>query len=77
MAVHLANFLAMSTRDPSRKSPNSSQNATRSFWERRSVPSLPGAGLFVVTRAVTVVIRAAFEERSQLPGTIELKDELL
>jgi hypothetical protein len=76
MAVHLANFLAMSTRAPSRKSPNSSQNAMRSFWERRS-HRYPRAALFVVTRAVTGVIRSAFEARSQLPGTIELKDELL
>ena len=30
-----------------------------------------------MTRAVIGVIRAAFEEQSQLPGTTELEDELV
>jgi Tetracyclin repressor-like, C-terminal domain len=40
-------------------------------------PQLDGASLFVLTRAVIGVIRAAFEERSLLPGTTSLEDELV
>src|SRR5262245_34385179 len=38
---------------------------------------LNGASLFVLTRAVIGVIRAAFEERSLMPGTKSLEDELV
>src|SRR5262245_14238074 len=38
---------------------------------------LDRASLFVITRAVIGVIRAAFEERSLLPGTTSLEDELV
>src|SRR5262249_61705049 len=37
---------------------------------------IPPAALFVLTRAVIGVLRAAFEERSSLLGTPELEDEL-
>src|SRR5262245_29137275 len=40
-------------------------------------PQLDGASLFVLTRAVIGVIRAAFEERSPLIGTTSLENELV
>ena len=42
-----------------------------------NAPQLDRASLFVLTRAVIGVIRAAFEERSLLPGTTSLEDELV
>jgi AcrR family transcriptional regulator len=42
-----------------------------------NAPQLDRASLFVLTRAVIGVIRAAFEERSLLPGTTRLEDELV
>jgi AcrR family transcriptional regulator len=44
---------------------------------RDNTPQLDRASLFVLTRAVIGVIRAAFEERSALPGTARLEDELV
>jgi hypothetical protein len=40
-------------------------------------PQLDGTSLFVLTRAVIGVIRAAFEERSLLSGTTSLEEELV
>jgi AcrR family transcriptional regulator len=42
-----------------------------------NTPQLDRASLFVLTRAVIGVIRAAFEERSLLPGTTRLENELV
>ena len=76
MAVHLANGFGHEHARPV-------QEIAKLVAERNAqllgekVPVLRGAALFVVTRAVTGVIRAAFEERSQLPGTTELEDELV
>jgi AcrR family transcriptional regulator len=76
MAVHLANGFGHEHARPV-------QEIAELVTERNAqlvgekVPMLHGAALFVVTRAVTGVIRAAFEERSQLPGTTELEDELV
>jgi AcrR family transcriptional regulator len=72
MAVHLASGLSSEHAKPV-------QEIAQLLWERSaSIPfPLSRASLFVLTRAVIGVIRAAFEERSQLPGTRELEDELV
>jgi Tetracyclin repressor-like, C-terminal domain len=72
MAVHLASGLSSEHAKPV-------QEIAQLLWERSaSIPfPLSRASLFVLARAVIGVIRAAFEERSQLPGTRELEDELV
>ena len=75
MAVHLANGFGGEHARPV-------QDIAAMIAERNArllgeEPSLSGASLFVVTRAVVGVIRAAFEERSRLPGTAELEEELV
>jgi hypothetical protein len=76
MAVHLANGLSGEHAKPV-------QDVTELLVARSarlagtiSAPLTP-ASLFVATRAVIGVIRAAFEERSPLPGSPQLEDELV
>jgi len=70
MAVHLANGLGSEHVKPV-------QEIAQVIAERNAQLPLSGASLFVVTRAVVGVVRAAFEERSQLPGTDQLEEELV
>jgi AcrR family transcriptional regulator len=76
MAVHLANGLGSEHAKPV-------QEIAELIMERNTrllgdkAPQLDGASIFVLTRAVIGVIRAAFEERSLLPGTTSLEDELV
>ena len=76
MAVHLANGFGSEHARPV-------QDIAELIVERSrrllgdGAPQLHGAALFVLTRAVIGVIRAAFEERSLLPGTTSLEDELV
>ena len=76
MAVHLANGF-------SSEHARSFEDIAELIAERNArllgdkAPQLNRASLFVLTRAVNGVIRAAFEERSQLPGTTRLEDELV
>jgi AcrR family transcriptional regulator len=76
MAVHLANGLSGEHAKPV-------QDVTELLVARgarlagtASAPLAP-ASLFVATRAVIGVIRAAFEERSPLVGSPQLEDELV
>jgi AcrR family transcriptional regulator len=76
MAVHLASGFSNEHAKPV-------QDVTQLLAENTSrivgngLAPLSQASLFVVSRAVMGVIRAAFEERSQLPGTEELENELV
>ena len=76
MAVHLAHGLGGEHAKPV-------QEVAQLIAERSALlvgegsSSLSPAALFVATRAVLGVIRAAFEERSELPGTSALEDELV
>jgi AcrR family transcriptional regulator len=76
MAVHLANGFGHEHARPFQEIAELvAQRNAQLLGEK--VSALRGPPLFVVTRAVIGVIRAAFEERSQLPGTTELEDELV
>jgi hypothetical protein len=76
MAVHLANGFGSEHARPV-------QEIAELISERNArlpgdkTQQLDGASLFVLTRAVIGVIRPAFEERSLLPGTTSLEDELV
>src|SRR5262245_9975481 len=76
MAVHLANGFGREHARPV-------QEIAELIVEQNTrllgaeAPHLDGASLFVLTRAVIGVIRAAFEEHSLLPGTTSLEDELV
>jgi AcrR family transcriptional regulator len=76
MAVHLANGFGSEHARPVQEVVEliSKRNA-RLLGDKTQ--QLDGASLFVLTRAVIGVIRAAFEERSLLPGTTSLEDELV
>jgi AcrR family transcriptional regulator len=76
MAVHLASGLSSEHAKPVQEIAQLLWARSASIQRTTSFP-LSRASLFVVTRAVIGVIRAAFEERSQLPGTRELEDELV
>jgi hypothetical protein len=76
MAVHLASGLSGEHARPV-------QEVTQLLVERgaglggNGASPLYRASLSVATRAVIGVIRAAFGERSELPGSTELEDELV
>jgi AcrR family transcriptional regulator len=76
MAVHLANGFSSEHAKPVQEIAGfiAERNA-RLLGDK--APQLEGPSLFVLTRAVIGVIRAAFEERSLLPGTMSLEDELV
>jgi len=76
MAVHLANgFGSEHARPVQEIAELIVERNTRLLGDK--APQLDGPSLFVLTRAVIGVIRAAFEERSLLPGTTSLEDELV
>jgi AcrR family transcriptional regulator len=76
MAVHLANgFGSEHARPVQEIAELIVERNTRLLGDK--APRLDGARIFVLTRAVIGVIRAAFEERSLLPGTTSLEDELV
>ena len=76
MAVHLANgFGSEHARPVQEIAELIVEQDTRLLGAE--APQLDGTSLFVLTRAVIGVIRAAFEERSLLPGTTSLEDELV
>jgi AcrR family transcriptional regulator len=76
MAVHLANgFGSEHARPVQEIAELISERNARLLGDKAQ--QLDGASLFVLTRAVIGVIRAAFEERSLLSGTTNLEDELV
>jgi hypothetical protein len=76
MAVHLAHGFGSEHARPVREIAELIAERNARLLGNNS-PQLDRASLFVLTRAVIGVIRAAFEERSALPGTTRLEDELV
>jgi AcrR family transcriptional regulator len=76
MATHLANGFGSEHARPVQEIAEFIAERNASLLGDKA-PQLDGASLFVLTRAVIGVIRAAFEERSMLVGTTSLEDELV
>jgi len=76
MAVHLANGFSSEHAKPVQEIAGFIAERNARLLGNKA-PQLEGPSLFVLTRAVIGVIRAAFEERSLLPGTMSLEDELV
>jgi AcrR family transcriptional regulator len=76
MAVHLAHGLSGEHAKPVQEVTELLVARGARLAGATSAPLAPGSS-FVATRAVIGVIRAAFEERSQLLGSPQLEDELV
>jgi AcrR family transcriptional regulator len=77
MAVHLAHGFGSEHARPVQEIAELIVQRNTRLLGDKTAAVLDHASLFVITRAVIGVIRAAFEERSLLPGTTSLEDELV
>ena len=77
MAVHLAHGFGSEHARPVQEIAELVVQRNTRLLGDKTAAVLDHASLFVITRAVIGVIRAAFEERSLLPGTTSLEDELV
>ena len=77
MAVHLAHGFGSEHARPVQEIAELIVQRNTRLLGDKTAAVLDHASLFVITRAVIGVIRAAFEERSLLPGTKSLEDELV
>ena len=77
MAVHLAHGFGSEHARPVQEIAELVVQRNTRLLGDKTAAVLDHASLFVITRAVIGVIRAAFEERSLLPGTKSLEDELV
>ena len=77
MAVHLAHGFGSEHARPVQDIAELIVQRNTRLLGDKTAAVLDHASLFVITRAVIGVIRAAFEERSLLPGTKSLEDELV
>ena len=77
MAVHLAHGFGSEHARPVQEIAELIVQRNTRLLGDKTAAVLDHASHFVITRAVIGVIRAAFEERSLLPGTTSLEDELV